>query len=74
MSQGSGSRLVNIISPQSTITQNLTFFGNKVFADGISWGHARLRWSHPRDIPSGPVDKTLSSQCKEPRFNSWSGN
>ena len=36
MSQGSGSRLVNIISPQSMITQNLTFFGNKVFADGIS--------------------------------------
>ena len=28
----------------------------------------------PRDFPSGPMAKTLHSQCWEPRFNPWSGN
>ena len=26
------------------------------------------------DFPAGPVVKTLSSQCRGPRFNPWSGN
>ena len=26
------------------------------------------------DVPGGLVAKTLSSQCKGPRFNFWSGN
>ena len=28
----------------------------------------------PRDVPGGPVAKTLSSQCRGPRFNPWSGS
>ena len=27
-----------------------------------------------RHFPGGPVVKTLSSQCRGPRFNRWSGN
>ena len=27
-----------------------------------------------RDVPAGPVAKTLSSQCTEPRSHPWSGN
>ena len=27
-----------------------------------------------RDVPRGPVAKPLSSQCKGPRFNPWSGS
>ena len=30
--------------------------------------------SNDGDIPGGPLAKTLFSQCKGPRFNSWSGN
>ena len=30
--------------------------------------------SHLWDFPGGPVAKTLSSWCKEPRFDPWSGN
>ena len=30
--------------------------------------------NHVRDIPSGAADKTLSSQCRGPRFDPWSGN
>ena len=26
------------------------------------------------DFPGGPVAKTSCSQCREPRFNPWSGN
>ena len=26
-----------------------------------------------RDFPGGPVTKTLSSQCRRPEFNPWSG-
>ena len=25
------------------------------------------------DFPGGPVAKTLSTQCREPGFNPWSG-
>ena len=28
----------------------------------------------PRDVPGGPVAKTLSSQCRGPRFDPWSGS
>ena len=28
----------------------------------------------PRDFPSGPVAKTLSSQCRRLGFDPWSGN
>ena len=27
-----------------------------------------------RDVPGGPVVKTLRSQCRGPRFDPWSGN
>ena len=27
-----------------------------------------------RDFPGGPVAMTLSSQCRGPKFNPWSGN
>ena len=27
-----------------------------------------------RDFPDGPVAKTLSSQCRGPRFDPWSGS
>ena len=27
-----------------------------------------------RDFPGGPAAKTLSSQCRGPRFNPWSGS
>ena len=27
-----------------------------------------------RDFPGGPVAKTLSSQCRGPRFDPWSGS
>ena len=27
-----------------------------------------------RDFPAGPVVETLSSQCRGPRFDPWSGN
>ena len=27
-----------------------------------------------QDFPGGPVAKTLSFQCRGPRFDSWSGN
>ena len=27
-----------------------------------------------RDFPGGPVSKILSTQCRVPRFNPWSGN
>ena len=30
--------------------------------------------SRSQDFPGGPVAKTLSSQCKGPGFNPWSGN
>ena len=29
---------------------------------------------HLGDFPDGPVAKTLCSQCRGPRFHSWSGN
>lgn len=27
-----------------------------------------------RDLPGGSVAKTLCSQCREPKFNTWPGN
>ena len=30
--------------------------------------------SRDRDFPDGPVAKTLSSQCRGPGFDPWSGN
>ena len=34
----------------------------------------RLKWRSRKDFPGGPVAKTPCSQCREPRFNPWSGN
>ena len=40
------------------------YFENKAYKNESSWG---LPWV-------SPVAKTLSSQCREPRFHAWSGN
>ena len=34
----------------------------------------QLRLCVLRDFPGGTVDKTPSTQCRGPRFDSWSGN
>ena len=36
----------------------------------------RLFWVgfSPRDFPEGPAVKILSSGCREPEFDPWSGN
>ena len=36
----------------------------------------RLFWVEfsPRDFPGGPSIKILSSRCREPKFDPWSGN
>ena len=47
------------------ILRNLFWLYNLYFFDFI-----KIFW----DFPGGPVAETLSSQCRGPRFNPWSGN
>lgn len=40
----------------------------------LEWDQAERLRRKDRDVPGAPVAKTLSSQCRGPRFDSWSGN
>ena len=41
---------------------------------GLREGREASSGDTHRDFPSGPVAKTLSSQCRPARFDPWSGN
>ena len=46
----------------------------KCAGPGLRAANIKTSLREKRDFPTGPVAKTLNSQCKGPTFDPWSGN
>ena len=58
---------------ENTMIQNLWDATKAVLRGKFTAIQSHLR-KQEKDFPGGPVAKTLPSQCKGPRFDSWPGN
>ena len=64
------SMIIDVFSPKV----NNEIFSLEFLIRGLPY--LKVCWGKPllRDFPGGPVARTLSSQCRGPRFDPWSGS
>ena len=59
---------------EETVARGLVGASEGLESHDPSSPHVWVTKKASEDFPGGPVAKILSSQCRGPRFNPWSGN
>ena len=63
------------VTRQEWEAQRLKVLASSLENEGMQWRENTVNLKEKsQDFPGGPVVKTPHSQCRGPRFNSWSGN